>query len=173
MKYTVLIILFALGFNSNHSFHDFEIKMLDKPDKISFSAFKGKKVLIVNVASKCGYTTQYADLQKLYEAHKEKLVVIGMPCNQFMGQEPGSEKEIAAFCSKNYGVTFPMSEKVNVKGNGQHEIYKWLTQKYLNGLGDFKVSWNFNKFLINEEGKLIAHFPSSVSPLDSQITDLL
>jgi glutathione peroxidase len=127
----------------------------------------------VNVASKCGYTPQYADLEKLSQTYKDKLVVIGFPCNQFMGQEPGGEDQIAEFCQKNYGVTFPMTTKVDVKGKSQHEIYQWLTQKSLNGKDDYKVSWNFNKFLLDEEGYLIEHFPSGVNPLDEAITGKL
>ncbi len=149
--------------------YDFKIQALDSDEMIDFKAFEGKKILIVNVASKCGYTGQYADLEKLYKKHQDQLVIIGFPCNQFLGQEPGSEEEIAQFCSANYGVTFPMTTKVDVKGKNQNEIYKWLTSKELNGKGDFKIKWNFNKFLIDENGQLIDYFPSGVKPLDDKI----
>lgn len=155
------------------NFHDFTISNLMGDSTIDFQRFKGKKVLIVNVASKCGYTNQYADLQALQEKYADKLIVLGFPCNQFMGQEPGSNAEIATFCSSTYGVTFPMTEKIDVKGKDQHPIYAWLTNKNLNQLGDFKVSWNFNKFLIDEEGKLIAHFDSGTKPLSEEILKLL
>ena len=135
--------------------------------------YKGKKILVVNVASKCGYTYQYEGLEKLYEANKDKLVIIGLPCNQFLGQEPGGAEEIAKFCSLTYGVSFPMTEKVDVIGNNQHPIYSWLTSKETNGKEDYKVSWNFNKFLLDENGKLIAYFGSKTKPMSSEITDLL
>lgn len=155
------------------SFYSLSVPDLAETDSINMSDFKGKKVLIVNVASKCGYTPQYKDLEALYEANKDKLVIIGMPCNQFMNQESGTNEEIASFCEKNYGVTFPLSTKIDVKGDRQHEIYQWLTKKELNGLGDFSVSWNFNKFLISEDGKLLAHFGSDVKPLGSEIAAYL
>jgi len=140
---------------------------------IEFSKYKGKKILIVNVASKCGYTRQYADLQKLYEQYSDKLVIIGVPCNQFLNQEPGTNEEIKSFCTKNYGVTFPITEKVNVKGNDIHPLYKWLTQKEFNGVIDSKVKWNFQKYLIDEKGKLVVVFESKVKPLSSEITELI
>src|SRR5690554_256028 len=138
-------------------------------DEMSLEQFRGKYVLVVNVASKCGFTKQYEPLQQLYEKYQDKLVVIGFPSNQFMGQEPGTEEEIAAFCEKNYGVTFPLTSKIDVKGRDQHPIYQWLTTKELNGVDDAKVSWNFNKFLISPEGEWLAHFDSKVEPLDEQI----
>lgn len=155
------------------SFHSFSIEGLNKSGKINMKDFAGKKVLIVNVASKCGYTSQYEDLQKLSDKYKEQLVVIGVPCNQFMGQEPGTEEEIVRFCSSTYGVLFPMTTKIDVKGKDQHPLYTWLTNKTENGVGDFTVSWNFNKFLVNEKGELVAHFGSGVKPLSSEITDYL
>ena len=153
--------------------HDFKIQKLDSEETIDFSKYAGKKVLIVNVASKCGYTPQYEDLQQLYKAYDDRLVVIGFPCNQFGGQEPGTEANIAEFCSATYGVDFPMTTKVDVKGKDQHPIYAWLTQKSQNGLDDFNVRWNFNKFLIDENGKLIAYFPSSTNPYDQEILKYL
>lgn len=169
----VLLLMTTLMSMAQSSFYDFSIQKLDSDEQIDFSAFRGKKVLLVNVASKCGFTYQYEDLEKLYEQYKEELVVIGLPCNQFLGQEPGSEEQIAQFCSTNYNVSFPMTTKIDVKGKDQHPIYKWLTDKSLNGLDDFKVAWNFNKFLVDEEGKLVAWFPSKVKPLDKELTDLL
>ena len=172
---TLAISLFLLIFMSDTTatFHNFSIEALNSDEIIDMSSFKGKKVLVVNVASKCGFTPQYADLQKLYETYGDKLVVIGFPCNQFLGQEPGKESLIEEFCSLNYGVTFPMTTKIDVKGSDQHPIYKWLTKKELNGKDNFKVSWNFNKFLIDENGNLLEHFGSNVKPLDPAITSHL
>lgn len=153
----------------------YQISMLSAngKDSINLSDFKGKKLLVVNVASECGYTPQYKELQALSDQYKDKLVVIGFPCNQFGGQEPGTESEIVAFCQKNYGVTFPITEKGDVKGDNQHPLYQWLTKKENNGKDDYTVKWNFNKFLISESGELISYFPSSVKPLSSDITDYL
>lgn len=136
----------------------------------AFSQLKGRKVMVVNTASECGYTPQYKQLQELHEAYGDKgLVIIGFPCNQFGGQEPGGEAQIAAFCQKNYGVTFPMMSKVDVKGSGQHPVYQWLTSKALNGAMDAEVKWNFHKFLVDEEGRLVLSLGSGVSPLDERI----
>lgn len=140
---------------------------------ISMSDYKGKYVLCVNVASKCGFTPQYETLEKLYEKHKDKLVIVGFPCNQFLGQEPGSEEQIAEFCSKNYGVTFPLASKIDVKGKAQHPIYTWLTSKELNGKEDNTVGWNFNKFLISPNGEWLAYFGSKVEPLGGEIEALI
>ena len=147
----------------------------DKKERkeINLEEYKGKKILFVNVASKCGYTSQYEGLQKLYEQNKEKLVIIGLPCNQFMHQEPGTNKEIKSFCTKNYGVTFPITEKVNVKGDKIHPLYSWLTRKELNGVEESKVKWNFQKYLIDEEGKLVQVFGSKVEPLSPEIIDAI
>jgi glutathione peroxidase len=141
--------------------------------EVNLADFKGKKILIVNTASECGFTPQYEELQKLQEKYPEKLVIIGTPCNQFGGQEPGDATQIKNFCQKNYGVSFLMTEKMDVKGAKQHELYRWLTQKNVNGVLDNEVSWNFNKFLVNEEGKLLAYFPSTTGPLSSNITSLI
>ena len=176
MKILSLIILLtssSLLIAQNKSIHDFKIQALDSDELIDFNTFEGKKILIVNVASKCGYTGQYADLEKLYKSYEDQLVIIGLPCNQFLKQEPGSEEEIAQFCSSNYGVTFPMTTKIDVKGKDQHEIYQWLTSKELNGKDDYKVKWNFNKFLIDENGQLIDHFQSKVKPFDEAIVKYL
>lgn len=156
------------GSEAVENFHGFTINGL-MGDQIDMSDFEGKYILCVNVASKCGYTKQYKPLQSLYEQHKDKLVIIGFPCNQFLGQEPGEAEEIASFCQKNYGVSFPMTEKINVKGKKQHPIYAWLTNKEQNGVADAKVGWNFNKFLISPEGDWVGHFKSGVDPLGEEI----
>ena len=156
---------------ASKSIYDIPLKSLDGTTTLSLAAYKGKKILIVNTASKCGYTPQYAELQQLQEKFAEKLVIIGCPCNQFMEQEPGGAEEIAAFCQKNYGVTFPISEKLDVKGSGQHPLYRWLCNKSENGALDATVGWNFNKFLINEQGQLVAYYPSGVKPMGPEITE--
>lgn len=136
---------------------------------VTMSDYKGKYVLIVNVASKCGNTPQYAALQQLQEKHKDNLVIIGFPCNQFLGQEPGSEKEIAEFCTKNYGVTFPLASKIDVKGKDQHPIFTWLTSKSLNGVQDASVEWNFHKFLVGPDGKWLKSYAASMDPMNGEI----
>jgi glutathione peroxidase len=159
----------SVATNSAHSF------VLNNIDGQTFSLknFKGKKILIVNTASKCGYTPQYEGLQALYEKYKDKLVVVGFPCNDFGGQEPGEKEDIKSFCKKNYGVTFPLTEKISVKGETMAPIYQWLTQKSQNGVLDATIKWNFNKFLLNENGEMLAYFPSSVKPMDETITSKL
>jgi glutathione peroxidase len=154
------------------SVYTFKVPALDG-STIDFSKFKGKKILIVNTASECGYTPQYSDLQKLYDSYKSKLVIVGFPANNFGGQEPGSNTEIKEFCKKNYGVTFPMSEKVSVKGDDIHPLFKWLTSKSENGVMDAEIKWNFTKFLLDEKGQLIAVFPSKVNPTREEITKYL
>lgn len=156
--------------NPPKSIHEFQIQALDSDEIIDFSDYKGKKILVVNVASKCGFTYQYEDLEKLYQQYKDQLVIVGFPCNQFLGQEPGSEEKIAQFCSTQYGVSFPMTTKVNVKGKDAHPIYKWLTKKELNGKDNYKISWNFNKFLLDENGQILDYFGSRTKPLDESIT---
>jgi glutathione peroxidase len=151
---------------------NFGLKMIDGTAQ-ELSKWKGKKILIVNTASECGYTPQYEDLQKLATAYPEKLVVLGFPANDFGGQEPGSNTEITSFCKKNYGVTFPLFEKISVKGETMHPLYKWLSTPALNGWNDKTPSWNFCKYMLDEEGKLIKFFPSRVKPMDAEITDLL
>ncbi len=152
--------------------YDFKVASLNG-GTIDFADFKGKKILIVNTASKCGFTPQYEDLEKLYEKYKDKLVIVGFPANNFFSQEPGSNETIEAFCKKNYGVTFPMAAKISVKGKDMAAIYKWLCNKAENGVMDAKVSWNFNKFLLDENGKLIGHFKSMVKPMSEEITSKL
>ncbi|MEL6862871.1 MAG: glutathione peroxidase [Bacteroidota bacterium] len=138
-------------------------------EEIDFADFEGKKLLIVNVASECGYTPQYQQLQELYEEFKDKLVVIGFPSNDFGGQEPGTNGEIRAFCTTHFGVNFPMAAKISVTGNQQHPIYQWLTQKDLNGREDSQVAWNFHKYLIDEKGQFVQSYPSRISPLDDVV----
>jgi glutathione peroxidase len=137
---------------------------------IKLSDYKGKHILFVNVASECGFTRQYEDLQKLSEAYSEQLVVIGSPCNQFGGQEPGGSSEIQEFCSVNFGVTFPLTEKIDVKGSKQHPLYKWLTSKELNGKKNSGVKWNFQKYLVDGDGNLVDYYFSITKPLSSKIT---
>jgi glutathione peroxidase len=150
------------------SFYDFSLNNIEGKT-INFSQFKGKKVLLVNVASKCGYTPQYEGLQELSEKYGDKVVVLGFPANNFGGQEPGSNEEIATFCEANYGVTFPMFEKISVKGIDKHPLYRWLSDSNLNGWNDQEPSWNFCKYLVDEEGKLVKFFPSSVKPLSDEL----
>lgn len=143
-------------------------------EPFSFEQLKGHKVIVVNTASECGYTPQYKQLQELYAMYQSKgLVIIGFPCNQFGGQEPGSAQQIESFCQRNYGVTFPMMEKVEVKGKAQHPVYRWLTSKTENGALDSEVKWNFHKFLINEEGRMVMSLESGVSPTDDRVLSWL
>lgn len=151
------------------SIYEFKVEALDG-STIDFSKFKGKKILVVNTASQCGYTPQYEGLEKLYETYKDKLVIVGFPANNFGGQEPGSNTEIGEFCKKNYGVTFPMAAKISVKGDDRAPIYKWLCSKAENGVLDAEIGWNFGKFLLDENGKLIAYFPSKVTPMSEELT---
>lgn len=149
--------------------YDIKIDSLQgKP--INLGDFKNKHILFVNVASKCGFTPQYKDLEKLHQQYKEDLVVIGVPCNQFGSQEPGSANEIEEFCEVNYGVTFLITEKVDVKGVNQHPLYSWLTSKDFNGKKSSSVKWNFQKYLVSPEGKLIDYYFSLTKPLSSKIT---
>jgi glutathione peroxidase len=150
------------------SIYDFKVAALDG-GKIDFAKYKGKKILIVNTASECGNTPQYAELETMYEKYKNKLVIVGFPANDFGAQEPGSDKEIASFCKKNYSVTFPMASKITVKGEGMAPIYKWLTDKKYNGLKDSEVRWNFQKYLLNEKGELVAVFDPKVKPMSAEI----
>jgi glutathione peroxidase len=169
MRLTTLIILTIINTTlMAQNFHNLSINSIDG-EEIKMSQYEGKNVLIVNVASFCGYTSQYTDLQALSEEF-ENLEVIGVPCNQFGFQEPLSTDSIKSFCSRKYAVTFTMTEKVKVKGSSQHPLFQWLTDKEQNKLDDFKVSWNFNKFLIDENGKLVSHYGSNVSPLSEDIT---
>lgn len=154
------------------SIYQFSIKGIDGK-MINLADYKGKKLLLVNVASECGFTKQYKELEELNKKYQGKLVIIGFPCNQFGGQEPGTEKEIATFCEKNYGVTFPLTEKIDVKGAKQHPIYHWLTEKSENGKHNSSILWNFQKYLIDENGNFIDVFYSATSPTSDKITSLL
>jgi glutathione peroxidase len=154
------------------SIYDFKVTALDA-STIDFASFKGKKILIVNTASECGYTGQYEGLEQLYKKYQDKLVIVGFPANNFGSQEPGTNEEIGKFCKKNYGVTFPMAAKISVKGDDIAAIYKWLCSKKENGVLDAEVGWNFNKFLLDENGKLLAHFESKVEPMSEEITGKL
>lgn len=140
---------------------------------IDFSKYKGKKILVVNTASKCGYTPQYEGLEKLYKEHQDKLVVVGFPANNFGQQEPGTNEEIQQFCKVRYGVTFPLASKVDVIGENAHPLFKWLTSKEENGVLDATIGWNFTKFLLDENGKLIASFPSKITPESEEILQYL
>jgi glutathione peroxidase len=158
--------------DTTKNIHGFKVEALDG-STIDFASFKGKKILIINTASECGYTPQYKDLEKLYETYKDKLVVIGFPANNFGGQEPGSNSEIKTFCTKNYGVSFPMAAKISVKGDDMAAIYQWLTQKEKNGVLNAEIKWNFNKFLIDENGRMMYKFESSVTPMCEEINGKL
>ena len=154
------------------SLYNIKIKSL-QGNPINFSDFKNKYILFVNVASKCGFTPQYEDLEKLYKEHKEQIIVIGVPCNQFGKQEPGSADEIQEFCQVNYGVSFLMTEKIDVKGEYQHPLYAWLTTKSLNGNKSSSVKWNFQKYFLDTEGNLIDYYFSLTKPLSTKITKYL
>src|SRR5690606_3390294 len=154
------------------SFYDFKVNDIDG-NEIDFSQYKGKKVLVVNVASKCGYTPQYAELQKLNEQYGDKVAILGFPANNFGGQEPGTVEDIKQFCTENYGVTFQMFDKVSVKGVDKHPLYRWLSDKDLNGWNDKEPSWNFCKYFIDEKGELKKLLTSSVKPLDEEIINLI
>ena len=160
------------GTVSSSNFYDLKAITIDGQE-ISFEKFKGKKVLIVNVASKCGYTYQYEGLQKLHELYGNKVSVLGFPANDFLFQERGSNEEIAEFCESNYGVTFQMFEKITTKGKKQSPVYHWLSNKELNGWNDQKPSWNFCKYIIDEDGKLVGFFDSKVKPLSEEIVSLI
>ena len=173
MKTLLSILLMATVLTTNaQSIHNFTVKSIDGKT-LNLASFKGKKILIVNTASKCGYTPQYEGLEKVYEQYKDKLVILGFPCNQFGGQEPGTNEEIVAFCKKNYGVSFPLADKIDVKGDNIAPIYQWLTMKSKNGILDASIGWNFNKFLIDENGKMIAYFPSNIKPDSEDILKYL
>jgi len=166
-----ITIILALLFTAPGSVYDFKLKTIDGKN-FNLAAYKGKKLLIVNTASKCGFTPQYAELQKLADQYKDKVIVVGFPANNFGGQEPGANLAIKEFCQKNYGVNFPLSEKVSVKGDDISPLFKFLTTT---ANPDFtgEIQWNFEKFLIDENGKLVHRFRSSVKPLSTEITSQL
>ena len=176
-KITIIMALFSLIGNSqvvnpNKSIYDIKIEGIDG-GTIDLNQYKGKKILFVNVASKCGFTKQYDGLQELSEKYEDKLVVIGLPCNQFGAQEPGQNNEIKSFCKVNFGVDFPLTDKIDVKGDNQHPIYDWLTSKENNGKVNSSVKWNFQKYLVDEEGRLIDFFYSTTTPMSTKITKLI
>lgn len=142
-------------------------------ETIALEQYEGKKMLIVNVASECGYTPQYAQLQELYEAFKDQLIILACPCNDFGGQEPGDQETIKQFCERSYGVQFPVTAKLNIKSQAVHPLYQWLTQKEQNGVMDVEIRWNFYKFLIDEKGHLINAFPSNTGPFDEPLFGLI
>ncbi|MBJ6118854.1 glutathione peroxidase [Pontibacter sp. BT310] len=150
---------------TQQGFYDFKLSSLEGKE-VNLSDYKGKKVLLVNTASECGYTPQYADLEQLHDTHGDKVVILGFPANNFGGQEPGSNEEIAQFCQKNYGVSFQMMEKISVVGEDKHPLYAWLAQ---NAPNHEEPNWNFCKYLVNEEGKVVAFFPSKVKPMGEEI----
>jgi glutathione peroxidase len=172
--FITLMIITLSGFlvAQNHkTLYDFKVKSIDGHD-FDLAQLKGKKVLIVNTASKCGHTPQYEDLQKLYELYGgDHFVIIGFPANNFLNQEPGSNDEIATFCKLNYGVSFPMMEKISVKGKDIDPLYAWLTQKSLNGKLDAEVTWNFQKFMINEKGEVVNFAKPTVDPMSDEIVN--
>ncbi len=172
MKNWILITLSLIvmtGLQAQTSFYSYTVNDIDgKP--YSMEQLKGKKVMVVNVASKCGYTKQYEQLQKVYEQYGgDDFVIVGFPANNFLKQEPGTDEEIKTFCTTNFGVTFPMMSKISVKGKDQADIYKWLTSKDLNGVEDSKVKWNFQKYLISAEGQLEKVLSSGTEPDDDEI----
>ncbi|WP_325203359.1 glutathione peroxidase [Flavobacterium sp.] len=185
----VLSLLFAMGAQAqNHNnkkttqteekktlmkqnIYQFKVKDIEGKE-FDFATLKGKKIMVVNTASECGLTPQYEQLQKVYSEYKEKgFVIIGFPANNFGAQEPGTNKEIKTFCTKNYGVTFPMMEKISVKGDDMHPLYHFLTEKAKNGFEDSQVEWNFQKFLINEKGELENVISPRVLPNDNEIIE--
>ena len=150
------------------SLYDFKMKALMGNETIDFSKYKGKKVVLLNVASKCGYTSQYADWEQFHEKHGNDVVVLGFPANNFGGQEPGSDGDIATFCQKNYGVKFQLFSKISVTGADQHPLYKWLSDKAQNGWNDKAPTWNFCKYVVNEKGEVTNFFASGVKPTDKE-----
>jgi glutathione peroxidase len=182
-KYLLLLLPPFFAFNKHYSvssdksssqsdgkFYDFKIPSIDG-DTIDFSKYKGKKVLIVNVASMCGNTPQYEKLQELNDKYGDLVTILGFPCNDFGGQEPASHKEIKQFCKKNYGVTFQLFEKVSVKGKNKHPLYQWLTDKSKNGWNTEEPGWNFGKYLIDEKGELVKYYSPGMNPLSKEIVD--
>ncbi|MCC8087965.1 MAG: glutathione peroxidase [Rikenellaceae bacterium] len=174
MKKIIFTLLLSVGLFTavlaqQSSFYDFIVKDING-ENFHFSQLKGKKVMVVNVASECGLTPQYSQLQELYKKYgPDKFVIIGFPANNFLGQEPGTDEEIAAFCEKNYGVTFPIMSKISVKGDDMEPLYRWLTSESLNGVEDVEVTWNFQKFLIDENGNWIMSVSPKILPNAEEI----
>lgn len=167
-----MMIISVAASSQTADFYGFRVKSLEG-NEFDFSSLKGKKVMIVNTASKCGFTPQYKELEELYEKYGDKLVIIGFPANNFANQEPGSAAEIRQFCTQNYGVEFPMMEKVSVKGDDMAPVYKWLTSKEYNGVMDSEVKWNFQKYLIDENGKLVDVLYSKEKPDSEKVINWL
>jgi len=164
-----LATLLSSSTTSKESIHQFKVEDIEGK-KFDFSSLKGKKIMIVNTASKCGLTPQYEKLEEIYKKYKnQNFIIVGFPANDFMSQEPGTDKDIATFCQKNYGVSFPMMSKISVKGKDMHPVYKFLTEKIKNGLEDNKVEWNFQKYLIDENGYLVKVISPRVLPDDESI----
>jgi glutathione peroxidase len=178
MRISILLCMFSYFLSpkpldaQTKTVYDINIEALDG-GSINLANFKGKKILIVNTASKCGYTPQYEGLEKLYEKYKGKLVIVGFPSNDFLFQEPDDAKKIREFCTKNYGVTFPMAAKIEVKGKNMHPLYVWLTQKKYNTYSDNTVKWNFQKYLIDEKGNLVNMFAPGVDPMSDDIINAI
>ena len=159
--------------DKSKSIYDYTIELING-DTISMESYRGKKIIIVNVASKCGYTPQYKGLQELYDRHNEKIEIIGFPANDFLRQEPAKNEEIKVFCSSNYGVTFPLVQKTVVKKNeNQHPLFTWLSHSELNGWNDSAPSWNFCKYLIDDNGRLVKFYPSKIIPMDEKIIEFV
>ena len=175
MKNITLLIMALFSFstsNAQESIYDVAINDISG-NPIDLAAFKGKYILFVNVASECGFTKQYTGLEQLHKQFKVDLIVIGVPCNQFGGQEPAAAKEIQQFCTKNFGVSFLLTEKIEVKGDGQHPLYTWLCSKEKNGKLNSTVKWNFQKYIVDEKGELINYFFSTTKPMSPKITSLV
>jgi glutathione peroxidase len=168
-KVALLLMIFVSSQAISQQIYDYKVDDIDG-EPFDLKKLKGKKVMIVNTASKCGLTPQYEELEKLYKTYKDQdFIIVGFPTNDFLNQDPGSNEQIKSFCLKNYGVTFPMMSKISVKGKEKHPLYEYLTSKALNKLEDNKVKWNFQKYLIDEKGVLVRVVDPSTSPLDASI----
>ncbi|MFO7369000.1 MAG: glutathione peroxidase [Bacteroidales bacterium] len=173
LLFMTLLMAVPVFSQQKKTLHDYTVEDITG-NSYNLADLKGKKVLVVNTASKCGFTPQYADLEKLYQEYKDRnFIIIGFPANNFMGQEPGTNEEIKNFCMVNYGVSFPMMSKISVKGNDMAPVYKWLTSKDLNGVMDSKVGWNFQKYLIDEKGNLVDMLSSKEKPYSEKIISWL
>lgn len=171
IMFLITISMFGQQTSKEKSFYDLKTEAING-EPFDFASLKGKKVLIVNTASKCGFTPQYKELEQLYKTYGgDKFVIVGFPANNFMGQEPGSNEDIQQFCQLNYGVTFPMMSKISVKGNDIDPVYQWLTSKSQNGKLDSKVSWNFQKYMIDENGHLVGFVEPKESPMSDKIVN--
>ena len=175
MKQLITLLMGLFSFSiSNPQISIYDISINDINGKsIDLGAFKGKYILFVNVASECGFTPQYAGLEELHKQFKDDLIVIGLPCNQFGGQEPAAEKEIQQFCAKNFGVSFLLTEKIEVKGDKQHPLYTWLCSKEKNGKSNSTVKWNFQKYIVDTKGEFVNYFYSNTKPMSRKITSTI